>query len=637
MKLFSFLKEQGVNMNRIKNLVFAIVLFGLTVNVNLFCGENETEGMASFFSTRVPELMEKYHIAGVTLSIIKDGKIAFSRGFGYGDVVGKVKVSPDSTLFRAGSISKLFVWTALMQLYERGLVDLDADINIYLGDYKIPDAFGIPITIKNLMSHTPGFEDKTLGLFTKDERRLQSLVDVIRKNRPKRIVPPGAQISYSNYGAMLGGFIVERVSGMSLEDYVEKNIFAPLGMNHSTFRQPIPKEMRNDLAKGYAYANGKYIEQGFEFVQGAPAGALSTTASDLSRFLIAHLQNGEFQGNRILKPGTAILMHTRHYSSAPPMNGFAHGFIEDDMNNVRIIGHGGDTIYYHSLALIIPDKKLGFFISTNAGTGGIVTIPLFMEFVNKFFPAPTGAELIKSISTARPDYTKYVGTYRVNRRDESDFLKALSLSMSIGVQLSKDKKAVEISDILTREVVRCVEVKPRVFQEEKGTKRYVFLADERGKIAGLMCDYAPIFTFLRAPFYEQMAFNASILIATLILLAIGLIAKPTGIVAFAAKKNKAQGLARLAGYAGSFLIITYIIFIISLFIVFSGDFIFSVPNPAVFACLYASIAASAIMVLFTIAAWVKKYWGRLSRIYYTLLTLDAIAFVWFAIYWKLIF
>ena len=139
----------------------------------------------AFLDGLVPLQLKNGDIAGATISIVKDGKLLFAKGYGYADVEKKKSVSPQETLFRPGSISKLFTWTAVMQLFEQGKLDLDRDVNDYL-DYKIPDAFGKPITLKNIMTHTPGFEEQVKDLFSTDASKL-NLSQNLKTHIPARI------------------------------------------------------------------------------------------------------------------------------------------------------------------------------------------------------------------------------------------------------------------------------------------------------------------------------------------------------------------------------------------------------------------------------------------------------------------
>src|ERR1044072_9212488 len=242
----------------------------------------------NFLDGLVPLQIKKADIAGVTISVVKDGKLLFAKGYGYADVANKKLVSPQDTLFRPGSISKLFTWTAIMQLYEQGKLDLDRDINDYL-DYKIPEAFGKPITLKNVMTHTPGFEEQIKDLF--DTKPIApNLGQYLKTHIPARIYPPGTIPAYSNYATAVAGYIVERVSGRPFEQYVAENISQPLKMTHSTFTQPLPQELAPFMSTGYRL--GSDDAEAFEVVNPFPAGSLSSTAADMAQVMIAHLQDG---------------------------------------------------------------------------------------------------------------------------------------------------------------------------------------------------------------------------------------------------------------------------------------------------------------------------------------------------------
>src|SRR5438105_11065507 len=198
--------------------------------------------LEAFFDGLIPLQTQRDDIAGAVVCVVRDGQVLFAKGYGYQDAEHKTPVTPD-TLFRPGSISKLFTWTAVMQLAEQRKLDLDRDVNTYL-DYKIPDAFGQPITLRNLMTHTPGFEETVKDLIQPDARRLTPLAAYMKNHIPARIFPPGTIPAYSNYGAGLAGYIVERVSGVAFDQYVKQAIFDPLKMPHSSFQQPLPDDLK---------------------------------------------------------------------------------------------------------------------------------------------------------------------------------------------------------------------------------------------------------------------------------------------------------------------------------------------------------------------------------------------------------
>ncbi|HEX7034477.1 MAG TPA: serine hydrolase domain-containing protein [Pseudomonadales bacterium] len=382
--------------------------------------------LEAFVDGFVQARMQSEHVVGVTVSIVHGGETIFTRGYGYADREAGIPVRADRTLFRPGSISKTFTWTAVMQLYEQGKLDLDADIRTYLPNVEIDDTFPEPITMKHLMAHTPGFEESVLGhLFGNDPARVLGLVEYLSAYRPARVRPPGEVPSYSNYGVGLAGLIVANLSGLSWEEYAERHLFEPLGMHHSTFREPWAAEdpapmldhLVQDVSKGYRRFAGGYQAGTFTFIsQVGPAGALSTTAADMARWMLAHLNGGELDGVRILAPETAVLMHSRHYGLDPEMPGMAHGFIESHLNGWRAIGHGGGTMYFLSDMQLLPELDLGVFISTNTAGGGGKLIDRFANaLVERYFPP---GPLLPGEPAAEPGrpLAEYAGTYLTTRR-----------------------------------------------------------------------------------------------------------------------------------------------------------------------------------------------------------------------------
>ena len=220
--------------------------------------------VSAFIDGIMPAQLAREDIAGAVVLVIKDGKVLFTKGYGYSDVEKRIPVTPDGTLFRPGSISKLFTWTAVMQLVEAGKLDLDRDVNDYL-DFKIPATYAQPITLRNIMTHTAGFEETVKDMWVPSPGGFVPLGDYLRKHIPGRIFPPGVTPAYSNYGCTLAGYIVQRVSGEAFDDYIERHIYIPLGMHHSTFRQPLPESLKSMMSNGYGLGSGP--DKPFELIQ----------------------------------------------------------------------------------------------------------------------------------------------------------------------------------------------------------------------------------------------------------------------------------------------------------------------------------------------------------------------------------
>lgn len=382
--------------------------------------------LEAFVDGFVQGRMHSEQVVGVTVAIVHGGEVVFARGYGHADREAGVPVRADRTLFRPGSISKTFTWTAVMQLHEQGKLDLDADIRTYLPNLPIDDTFPEPITMKHLMAHTPGFEESVLGhLFGNDPAGVLELTEYLSSYRPARVRPPGELPSYSNYGVGLAGLIVANLSGERWEDYVERHLLEPLGMHHSTFREPwaaedpapMPDQLVQDVSKGYRRLAGGYEAGTFTFIsQVGPAGALSTTATDMARWMLAHLNGGELDGVRILAPETAELMHSRHYGLDPQMPGMAHGFIESHLNGWRAIGHGGGTLYFLSDMQLVPALGFGVFVSTNTAVGGGELIDRFAHaLVARYFP-PGPLQPGEPVAAAGRPLAEYAGTYLTTRR-----------------------------------------------------------------------------------------------------------------------------------------------------------------------------------------------------------------------------
>lgn len=376
----------------------------------------------AFLDGIVPMQLQREDIAGAVVVIVNKGAVFFSKGYGYADVKARKPVSPESTLFRPGSISKTFTWTAVMQLVEQGKINLDADVNNYL-DFSIPHTFGKPVTMRNLMTHTPGFEEVIKDLMVNRPDELPFLQSFVSAHRPNEIFAPGTIPAYSNYGADLAGYIVQRVSGQPFEEYIQKNIFRPLGISHGTYVQPLPESLKPMMSEGYELASED--PKPFELVPPAPApdGSLSITGSDMAPFMIAHLQDGQYGTTRILQPQTAEMMHARQFSMDPAVNGMALGFYEENRNGLRIIGHGGDLNYFHSDMHLVLEKDLGFFVSYNSlGKGEMdVRTALWHQFLDRYFPNTAS----DPATGADSDLNSLAGNYLSSRRAQTTIMRSL--------------------------------------------------------------------------------------------------------------------------------------------------------------------------------------------------------------------
>lgn len=479
--------------------------------------------IGAFLDGLAPVQMAKEDIAGIVILVVKDGQVIFSKGYGYADVAKKTPVTPDGTLFRPGSISKLFTWTSVMQQVEQGKLDLDRDVNDYL-DFKIPPTFAKPITLRNIMTHTPGFEEVLQELFVPDASRLMPLGDYLKSHLPQRIFPPGTTPAYSNYATALAGYIVERVSGQSFDDYIDEHIFKPLGMTHCTFRQPLPEALKPMMSNGYALASQP--AKPYEFVEAAPAGSSAVTASEIAHFMIAHLQEGQYEGIQILRPETAKLMHSAQFVAVPGMNAMALGFYEETRNGHRIIGHGGDTQWFHSDLHLMHDANLGFFISQNsAGKSGPIRSVVWEKFLDRYFPydPPAAPTLASSAQDAR----MVAGRYIVSRRADTTVIKVMGVMGQAKLVANADGTiSTDAFKDLNGQPKKFREIAPLVFQSVNGQDRAAFQRAEDGSLI-LGVDY-PFMVFKKASLLDSAGLFLPLIIGCLSVFVLMLVLWPMG-------------------------------------------------------------------------------------------------------------
>ncbi len=478
------------------------------------------QDLDSWLDGYVPYALASGDIAGAVVVVVKDGQVLTEKGYGFADVKTRRPVDPKATLFRPGSVSKLFTWTAVMQQVEKGKIDLDADVNTYL-DFKIPPRDGKPITMRNLMTHTAGFAETIKHLLATDASRLQPLDKFLRQWTPNRIFPPGEVPAYSNYGAALAGYIVQRVSGEPFDQYVARHIFTPLGMAHSSFSQPLQPDLLAAMSSGYLRASDDKPRP-YEFVGPAPAGSLAATGDDMARFMIAHLNNGQFGTERILQDATAQQMHAPQKAYAPPLNGMALGFYHEDQNGHRIVGHGGDTVAFHSDLHLLLDDHIGIFISMNSpgkeGGAQNVRANLLSGFMNRYFPVPAAAE--PTVATAQAHAALMQGTYWSSRRVDSGFLRIVNMLGQLKVKANPDA-TITVSAFKTDAGAPIVwrEVGPFVWKDASG-QHTLAAAVKDGKVASFAeDDLGAIFIFQPTPFAFNSSWTLPLLVGMCVVLA----------------------------------------------------------------------------------------------------------------------
>lgn len=373
----------------------------------------------------------------VAVSVVRNGRILFAKAYGDQDVETGAPANGNDTLFRIGSVSKTFIWTAVMMLEERGLIDLNEDVNRYLKGLQLPDAFNAPVTMNDLMSHRAGFEE-TYSVFTLRDDNAISLTDALAAQMPTRVYPPGARTSYSNWGAALAAKIVEDVSGVSYEQFLRDEILTPLAMSHTTLNGPalMSEADRAALAQGYALSAGAYKAADYmQIGPYAPAGAMASTANDMAQWMLLHLERGAYNGARLMRPETHDLMWTRAFDDRPAGADLAHGFMTRSYRGVETFGHGGATSSFYTDMTMVPELGIGVFVSQSTSNDRTLVSDLPWLVIDHLLDRP--------MQTARDDAAfadkaaGFAGSYLDNRRSFSKFEKLFAATSVASVAPAK--------------------------------------------------------------------------------------------------------------------------------------------------------------------------------------------------------
>ncbi|MDH3363451.1 MAG: beta-lactamase family protein [Gammaproteobacteria bacterium] len=472
----------------------------------------------------VMPLMKNENSPSGTVAISRGGELIFAKGYGFENIESRVPVDPAKTLFRPGSVSKLFTWTAVMQLVEQGELDLDTDVNTYLQSFRIKETFDNPITLRHILTHTPGFEDGSLGyLIIDDPEKTISLREAMQRYQPERVNPPGVQTAYSNYATALAGLIVENVSGLPFNDYVQQNILDPLGMSNSTFAEPLPAHLADRMATSYKLEAGAFDEKPFEIVANfGPAGALSATATDMLRFAQAILNGGELDGVRILRAETVEQMLTRNFSHDDRLSGMALGFYESDYNGSRVVGHGGDTQWFHSDLAIDLDKNLAIFASFGGSGGRVPRSAIVESFYDRFFPRNEEPPVPPEDFAERA--ARYAGTYAFWRGNFTKIERAFGIGNAVQVAPTEDNTLVVA---FADGAKQYVEVEKNLFRERDpgislvagiSPRQIAFQESTSGAITGFVMDGLAFMSLRKLSFYQTPNFNFSLLGLSLLVL-----------------------------------------------------------------------------------------------------------------------
>jgi CubicO group peptidase (beta-lactamase class C family) len=581
--------------------------------------------------------LERHRVPGAAVVVVSDGAVLLAKGYGYADLESRRPVVANETVFGIGSTGKLVTWTGVMQDVEEGRLELDRDVNDYLTDsaVAVPDTYPEPVTLEHLGTHSAGFEDVFAGMVTNEPDGIRPMEEILADHRPARVRPPGQFVAYSNYGTALAGHVLAEQHDSTFTEYVDERIFTPLGMEDTTYAQPLPDELEPRRAIGYTYQNGEYTpHEPVVWTLPPEGGSLRTTATDVGRFMIAHLNEGTYGAERILDAETVREMHRRQFTKSeavPELNGMAYGFIEMDRNGERVVGHWGDTPRFKSLLALYPERDTGLFVVYNSPGGAPARFELLEAFTDRYYPrsdAPVAEPPVGAADRARA----LTGDYRSLTISESSWERVLGVMTRTYTVGATDEGYLTTSR-LGGEPQKWVERRPGVYEEVGGSDLLVFRFDESGRATHLFRGAVGPATYERVPWYERLAVLQAILGAGVVgfvsVLLLWLGAPVWRRLRDRSPPNDPERAARwLLGAVSLCWLVVLMIFLLA-WINFDAEA--ASPSLALQSgkvLRYVALAGTVGAVVATGFAWRDGYWTRPARLHYSLVVALALLFAW---------
>ena len=607
--------------------------------INLIIQEPSSDELAALIDGIITSQRREHNLSGVTVSVIMNDSLIFARGYGLADADSNRAVQADQTLFRIGSVSKTFTWTAVMMLAEQGMLDLDEDVNTYLKNVEVAEAFDEPVTMRHLMSHRAGFES-SIVLFSVADDDPRTLSELLSDHQPKRVNPPGFRTSYSNWGAALAAQVVEDVAGMPYKTYLQDEILTPLGMNNTV--TDLPAEMSDErqrfLATGYKVNQGAIDLQNYmQLGQYWPAGGMASTATDMERWMQFHLNGGQLDTVRLMRPETHTQMWTRAYNDRPHGADVAHGFQDVYYRGIRVLGHGGGTAAFLTNMVMVPELNLGVFTSQN-GSYGFSQIRQLGAFIVDILINESNQPL--SYETGSTEGTlELEGAYLNNRRVFSTFAAVLALGGESTVAPVSDSSFV-LSGGGTQTYFKKMKAYDDMYEDAEGTRISV-IRDDKGNVAAI-ADGSGVHTLERIGFMSMYSTMLGSFVLVLLLSFTSLIGTWRRF-----RKNENQGgktkFAAAIRFLAALAVLTFTAAVVYMLIessnIDSSSIAGNYPILSMTLTHYAGWFV-AIMSLIAIAGlwpvWSGEGWKIIGRLHYSLYALSLLFFSILLWQWRVI-
>jgi len=574
----------------------------------------------NFASVRMKEL----EVPGLAFVMVKDGEIFFSKGYGYADVENHAPFDPEQTIVRAGSNVKTVTALALVQLAEQGKIDLDADINRYLTHFQIPDTFDKPITARQLLHYTAGLDNRFIGIRVAGADEILPLSEYFAQRLPDRVRPPGQIRAYNDHEIALAGLLVEEVSGIPYDQYVQDYIFKPLGMDSSSIYLPESDVKRVALG----YGSNRAYPLNYYYLNDAAGSGFNTTPADLARYMLMHLGNGRLGGEQVFSESVIEELHTTRFTHHPNLPGIAYAFDETFWGGRRILAKGGGAPGFTNRMLLLLDEDVGIYFVYNRDSSVPLSWKLERAFLERFYPGDNPSVGDEVPATDPLEMARYAGYYiSLNDYSATSIEKVQALMEQEQVTLDGQGRLRYAGGTLLR-------MDRNLFQWSDSGNYVAFGEDEDGNVNYLFVSRTAL---MRVPWIETFSVQMS-------LLGFSLVTFFTALIGWLVMSLKRQGNSYALSGSVSLIYVGFLVGIgLLLAPVFAGadpPWALSFAPPTALLVLLALPLVGIVVTLFltwqVIRLWIEKRTGWFARVHITLILVASLSFLFFLHTWNLL-
>ena len=599
--------------------------------------DNQTSDLNAWIDSQFTEGMKSSNIPGASIVLMQGDSILHMNGYGLADIDTNTPVNGNSSIFCVGSVSKTFIAAAAMRLVEKGRLELDRDVNRYLTSFQLEYQFNDSITVRHLLTHTAGLDNCNMGTSVREEEDVIPLAYYLKEQMPSQIRPSGQVITYSNQGYALLGLIVEEVSGQPCYEYVREKILKPLEMHSSGFKRQA--ELKDNYVTSYWQKHGQLIPYQSDFKLNYPAGALNATASDMGHYISMFLNNGHYKGRQILDSATvAKMFHTsfRHYEKAE--YGRLLGFSEQGWYGLKLYGHTGTAQGFNSQLTLIPEKKIGLFISVNSGNH---LTPKTKLFINQFtydvlaqlmpesMVEKENAKVSPAIGSVDEPLEAFTGKYRYSWYGFRTLEKlGILIGLAPEIEIVKKDNTLEILQWNDK----LIPFSDLTFHSKYG--RYLaFDSNAKGKIAYF---FAEAFSYHKLKWYEPVKFQMFGIGSIILILLIYIIASA---VRQLFVRNKKRHLIKGVNFSlSSFIVLFLLMLTYALKTVDPMEFFYGIPLLLKIALVlpFLIIPLEFIAIYLLTKSFRFKELGTFDIIYQSIIVVAVLLFIPWLMYYNLI-